>query len=89
MRFQTAHFVDRSAFLLLADCHGALTSISKKGGLLALAFRTNICHIARSVSHLDELGLDAEEKISVDEFTRKREMTYDSNRWSMTACLSL
>ena len=71
MRFQTAYCVDRSAFLL-ADCHGALTSISKEGGLLALAFRTNICHIARCVSHLDELGLDTEKKVSVDEFTRKR-----------------
>jgi len=72
MRFQTAHCVERSAFLLLVDCHGALTSIGKKGGLLTLAFRTNICHIAGRVPHLDELGLDAEDKISVDEITRQR-----------------
>ena len=42
-----------------------LTSICKKGGLLTLAFQTNISHITASVSHLDELGLDAEDKISV------------------------
>ena len=57
--------------LLLVDSHGVLTSIGKKGGLLTLAFRTNICHIARRVSHLDELGLDAEDKISADKITCK------------------
>ena len=71
MRFQTAYCVDRSAFLL-ADCHGALTSISKEGGLLALAFRTNICHVTVCVSHPDELGLDPEGKKYLDEFTCKR-----------------
>jgi len=72
MRFQTVHCGGRSAFLLLADSHGVRTSIGKKGGQLTLAFRTNIYYIAGCVSHLEELGLDAEEKISVDEFTRER-----------------
>ena len=85
MRFQT---VQRSTFLILADCHRAHTSIGKRGGLLTLAFRTNRCHIAGCVPHLDELGPDAEDKISVDEIARERSMPYDSNRWSMTACLS-
>jgi hypothetical protein len=49
-----------------------LTSIGKKGGSLTLEFRTNTCHICLSVSHLDELGLYAEDKISVDEFISER-----------------
>lgn len=89
MRFQTTHSAERSAFLVLADCHRALTSIGKKGRLLTLALRTNICHIAGCVPHLDELGPDAADKISVDEITRERSMTYALNRWSMTVCLSL
>jgi hypothetical protein len=72
IRFQTVHCVGRSAFLLLVDSHGVLTSIGKKEGLLTLAFRTNTCHIAGRVSHLDELGLDAEDKISADKITRER-----------------
>jgi hypothetical protein len=38
------------------------TSIGKKGGLLTLALRMNIIHITVSVSHLDELGFDTEDK---------------------------
>ena len=72
MRFQTAHCVGISDFLLLVNSHSALTSIGQKGGLLTLAFRTNICHVTVCVSHLDELGLDPEGKKYLDEFTCKR-----------------
>lgn len=66
-----------------------LTSIGKKGGSLTLALQTNMFHITVSVSHFDEFGFDTEHKISVDEFTHERWMTYDSNRWFMAASLSL
>lgn len=56
----------------MVDSHGTLTSIGKKGGLLTLAFRTNPIHITLSVSHFDELGLNAEDKISGDKLTRER-----------------
>jgi len=49
-----------------------LTSISKKGRLLTLAFPTNIFHIVSFISQLEELGLDTEVVNVSDGFVRKK-----------------